>query len=588
MELRITSERYGRFCKIIALACTLLGGSYLARAQQPSKSPARNIAKPAAAPQGASRQTITLLSTTDIHGHIEPIDYFSNKPSNFSLAKIATLVKAQRAEAPKALLLDCGDTTQGTPLAYYFAVKDLKPKNPTIAAFNEMHYDAMAVGNHEFNFGLAEMWKAKRESNFPWLAANLKEIYTAGDGFIRPYIIKNVGGVRIAIVGFITPGVPRWEIPEHYRGYEFEPIVEAAQRVIPEVHKQADLVVVIMHSGLDRDPSSGKLFEGQEFRSENAAWELAEQVPGIDLIFYGHTHLEMPELTVNGVLMAQAKNWGGSLARADIVMERDEAGAWRVASKHSRVIKTTDSVAADPAILKIAAPYEAATEKYLDTPIATSEKAMNGERARYEDDPLVDLIQRVQLEAGHADVSMATMFFPGVQIPKGPVTVRQAAALYIYDNSLYTVEMTGAQLKDALEHTASFYTSWPVAAGTELKLPGYNADSAEGVSYEIDLRKPAGERVQNLTFRGKPLDFSQKLRVAINNYRYTGGGGYSVYKSLPILEQPGLEIRDLLIDYLTRTGKIPSDLDANWKIVPAEAVTAMEKQARDEIVDRTR
>jgi len=588
MELRMMSARYGRFCRIIAVACTLLGGSYLARAQEPSKSPAQNVAKPAAAPQGASRQTITLLSTTDIHGHIEPIDYFSNKPSNFSLAKIATLVKAQRAEAPKALLLDCGDTTQGTPLAYYFAVKDLKPKNPTIAAFNEMHYDAMAVGNHEFNFGLAEMWKAKRESNFPWLAANLKEIYTAGDGFIRPYIIKNVGGVRIAIVGFITPGVPRWEIPEHYRGYEFEPIVEAAQRVIPEVHKQADLVVVIMHSGLDRDPSSGKIFEGQEFRSENAAWELAEQVPGIDLIFYGHTHLEMPELTVNGVLMAQAKNWGGSLARADIVMERDEAGAWRVASKHSRVIKTTDSVAADPAILKIAAPYEAATEKYLDTPIATSEKAMNGERARYEDDPLVDLIQRVQLEAGHADVSMATMFFPGVQIPKGPVTVRQAAALYIYDNSLYTVEMTGAQLKDALEHAASFYTSWPVAAGAELKLPGYNADSAEGVSYEIDLRKPVGERVQNLTFRGKPLDFSQKLRVAINNYRYTGGGGYSVYKSLPILEQPGLEIRDLLIDYLTRTGKIPSDLDANWKIVPAEAVTAMEKQARDEIVDRTR
>ncbi len=213
---------------------------------------------------GASRQTITLLSTTDIHGHIEPIDYFSNKPSNFSLAKIATLVNEQRAEAPKALLLDCGDTTQGTPLAYYFAVKDLKPKNPTIAAFNEMHYDAMAVGNHEFNFGLAEMWKAKRESNFPWLAANLKEIYTAGDGFIRPYIIKNVGGVRIAIVGFITPGVPRWEIPGHYRGYEFEPIVEAAQRVIPEVHKQADLVVVIMHSGLDRDPATGKLFEGQE------------------------------------------------------------------------------------------------------------------------------------------------------------------------------------------------------------------------------------------------------------------------------------------------------------------------------------
>jgi 2',3'-cyclic-nucleotide 2'-phosphodiesterase / 3'-nucleotidase len=578
MRIRNFGDRCTRIFASVALAFGLLGGGHSIRAQE--------VAKPAAG--RASRQTITLLSTTDIHGHIEPIDYYSNKASNFSLAKIATLVKEQRVEAPKLLLLDCGDTTQGTPLAYYFAVKDLKPKNPTIAAFNEMHYDAMAVGNHEFNFGLAEMWKAKRESNFPWLAANLKEIYTAGDGFIRPYIIKNVGGVRIGIVGFVTPGVPRWEIPEHYRGYEFEPIVAAAKRVIPLVRKQVDLLVVIMHSGLDRDPASGKIFEGQDIRGENAAWELAEQVPGIDLIFYGHTHSEMAELTVNGVLMAQAKNWGGSLARADIVMERDAAGAWRVASKHSRVIKTTDSVAADPVIMKLAAPYEAATDKYLDTPIATSEKAMDGERGRYEDDPLVDLIHRVQLEAGHADASMATMFYTGVQIPKGPVTVRQAAALYVYDNSLYTVEMTGAQLKDALEHAAGFYPGWPAEAGVPLKLPGYNADSAEGVFYEIDLTQPVGSRVLNLNFRGKPLDAAQKLRVAINNYRYTGGGGYSVYKGLPILESPGVEIRDLLIDYLTRVGKIPAETDGNWKIVPAEAVAAMEKQAREEIVDRTR
>jgi 2',3'-cyclic-nucleotide 2'-phosphodiesterase / 3'-nucleotidase len=579
MKIRTQIGRLIRTLGIAALCWALLGPCVSVLAQ--------DDAKPAATAR-ASRQTITLLSTTDIHGHIEPIDYYSNKASNFSLAKIATLVKEQRVEAPKLLLLDCGDTTQGTPLAYYFAVKDLKPKNPTIAAFNEMHYDAMAVGNHEFNFGLAEMWKAKRESNFPWLAANLKEIYTAGDGFIRPYIIKNVGGVRVGIVGFVTPGVPRWEIPEHYRGYEFEPIVDAAKRVIPLVRKQVDLLVVIMHSGLDRDPVSGKIFEAQDIRGENAAWELAEQVPGIDLIFYGHTHSEMAELTVNGVLMAQAKNWGGSLARADIVMERDAAGPWRVASKHSRVIKTTDSVAADPAILKLAAPYEAATEKYLGTPIAVSEKPMDGERGRYEDDPLVDLIHRVQLEAGHADVSMATMFYTGVQIPKGPVTVRQAAALYVYDNSLYTVDMTGAQLKDALEHAAGFYPAWPAAAGAPLKLPGYNADSAKGVTYEIDLTKPVGARVLNLNFRGTPLAPEQKLRVAINNYRYTGGGGYSVYKGLPILESPGVEIRDLLIDYLTRVGKIPSDADRNWRIVPAEAVAAMEKQAREEVVDRTR
>jgi 2',3'-cyclic-nucleotide 2'-phosphodiesterase/3'-nucleotidase len=210
-------------------------------------------------------------------------------------------------------------------------------------------------------------------------------------------------------------------------------------------------------------------------------------------------------------------------------MERDAAGSWKVVSKHSRTIPATDSVAEDPTISRIVAPYHEATEKYLDTPIATSAKALDGLTARYVDDPLVDLIHKVQLDAGHADVSMATMFFPGAKIPEGPVTVRQIAALYVYENTLYTLEMTGAQLKDALEHAASFYSGWPLAEGQKEKLPDYNSDNAEGVSYVIDLTQPVGERIRNLTYKGSPLDPAQKLRVAINNDRYTGGGGYSVY-----------------------------------------------------------
>jgi 2',3'-cyclic-nucleotide 2'-phosphodiesterase (5'-nucleotidase family) len=160
------------------------------------------FADPASKPQ--SSVTITLLSTTDIHGHVEPWDYYANKPANLGLAKISTLVMQARAEAPQALLLDCGDTIQGTPLAYYFARKDTSQPNPTIAAFNAMKYDAMAVGNHEFNFGEDVMWKAKGESKFPWLAANVKQTYTEGVQRIRPFIIKNVEGVRVGIVGFVT------------------------------------------------------------------------------------------------------------------------------------------------------------------------------------------------------------------------------------------------------------------------------------------------------------------------------------------------------------------------------------------------
>jgi 2',3'-cyclic-nucleotide 2'-phosphodiesterase/3'-nucleotidase len=529
----------------------------------------------AAAP---NRVTITLLSTTDIHGHIEPWDYYTNKPADLGLAKIATLIKQARAEAPHALLLDCGDTIQGTPLGYYFAEKDTSKPNPTIAAFNALHYDAMAVGNHEFNFGEQVMWKAKGESQFPWLAANVEQTYASGVQHIGSFIIKNVDGVRIGIVGFVTPGIPRWEIPEHYKGYEFQPIVAAAQRVIPDVRKQVDLLVVIMHSGLDRDPQTGASAPDQ-LDNENAAWELADQVPGVDVIFYGHTHREMPELIVHGVLMSQAKNWGQSLARADVEMSRDASGRWLIASKHSKTIPVTSDVAADPEIMKLSEPYQDATQKYLDTPIANSAKEFTGQHSRYEGDPLVDLIHKVQLEAGHADVSMATMFFPGVKIPSGPVTVRQAAALYVYENTLYVVQMTGAQLKDALEHAASFFSAWPVPEGESIRLPGYNADSAEGVSYVIDLTQPVGQRIRDLMFHGNPLDGAQQLRVAINNYRYTGGGRYSVYQGLPVVYRSPVEIRELMVDYLSRTKEIPAAADGNWKIVPPEALAAIEKAA---------
>ncbi|MFY9527779.1 MAG: 5'-nucleotidase C-terminal domain-containing protein [Candidatus Acidiferrales bacterium] len=531
--------------------------------------------------------TITLLSTTDIHGHIEPWDYYGNRPANLGLAKIATLVKQVRDEAPDALLLDCGDTIQGTPLAYYFARKDTAPPNPTIAAFNALRYDAMAVGNHEFNFGLDVLWKAKRESHFPWLAANLQQAHKNGTAYIRPYIIKTVQGVRIGIVGFVTPGVPRWEIPANYRGYEFEPIVESARRIIPEVRKRVDLLVVIMHSGLDRNPATGESLGEDQIPGENAAWELAEQVPAIDLIFFGHTHRELPEKIVSGVLLAQAKNWGASLARADVEMQRGSSGRWQVISKHSRTIPVTDTVAADPEIEKLDEPYHAATQKYLDTPIATCDQPLDGLTARYEDHPLVDLIHRVQLEVGRADVSMATLFFPGIQIPAGPVTVRQVAALYVYENTLYTVEMTGAQLKDALEHAASFFPGWPAPADKPLPLPGYNADSAAGVSYVMDLTHPVGQRIRDLTFHGQPLDPAQTLRVAINNYRYTGGGHYS-YKGLPIVYRSPQEIRELLIEYLERTKKVPVKADGNWRITPDAAFEAIVAEAKNEAREQSR
>jgi 2',3'-cyclic-nucleotide 2'-phosphodiesterase/3'-nucleotidase len=294
------------------------------------------------------------------------------------------------------------------------------------------------------------------------------------------------------------------------------------------------------------------------------------------VIIFGHSHSELPEKFVNGVLMTQGRNFGMSLARVDVTMSQNAQGRWEVTSKHSHTIPVTAQVPPDPEVMKLAKPYEDALAKYLDTPIANSAKDLSSVHAQYEDSVLLDVIQDTLLDAGHADVSMTGLVSGGLAIPAGPVTPRQVGALYDYENGIVILRMTGAQLKDALEHSAGFFPEWPLPGGSAMKLPAYKADQAAGVSYEIDLTKPAGERVLNLQFHGKPLDPAQSLRVAVTSARFSGGSQYPGFREMPVLSRSPLEIQQLLIDYVTRTKKIPDEATRNWKIVPPEAVAALE------------
>lgn len=528
------------------------------------------------------RVEITLLATTDTHGNIYPVDYYRNVPASRGLAKVSTLVTRLRAAHPHTLLVDCGDTIQGTPLAYYFNRKDTKPPNPMMAVMNAVGYDAMVLGNHEFNFGLDILWKAKREARFPWLSANTESAYKDRVRRFEPYVIKNVAGVRVAIVGLTTPGIPRWEVPAHYRGYRFRDIVATAQKYVPLVRRKADVVVLAVHAGLDRDLATGER-RPNEIPGENVVWEVAEGVPGVDAIVFGHTHQELPEKLVNGVLLVQPKNWAQSLGEIDFVLERDAPGKpWRLIEKHSRVHPLDDSVPPDEKILALARPYHEQTERYLDTPIAQSDRELDGRTARYEDHPLMDLMLKVQLEYGKADVATGAFFSPSVHFAQGQVTVRQIAALYPYENTLYTIELTGKQLREALEHAAGYFLPWPAPPGGSMipkNRPGYDWDMAEGVSYKVDLSRPPGQRIVELTYRGQPLADDAKLRVAINSYRRWGGGRYDVYRTAPVVWTSADEMRDMLIDYVSKLGHIPTEADHNWEIVPPEARAALLQEA---------
>ena len=525
---------------------------------------------PLAGQTPVQRVHIVVLGTTDLHGNILPIDYYTDKPDNRGLAKVATLIKQVRKDNPNVVLVDSGDTIQGTPLAYFHNKKNNTPPHPMMLTMSALKFDAMAVGNHEYNFGLRVLEKARSEANFPWLSANTYDEGTTNTHY-KPYIVKEVGGVRVGILGLTTPGVPTWENKPNYVGLEFHEPLPEAKKWVPVLREKerADVVVIAMHMGVEEDLRTGQLNPGSVL-NENQAVTIARQVPGVDVIFMGHTHRDVPDLFVNGVLLTQANHWGRHLARADLYL--DKAGdRWRMAARSARTIPVDDKVEADAEVAKLAERYHRETQSWLSTAIGESAVELTATEARFKDTAILDLIQRVQMDVGKADVSMAAVFNLQARIPKGQVTVREMAGLYVYENTLVVLEVTGQQVKDALEHSAKYFR--PYEEGKTLaeliddKIPAYNFDIAEGVTYEINIRKPFGQRIEKLMFQGKPLLPNQKIRLATNNYRVNGGGGYTMYKNAPVVYRSGEEIRELIIDWVERNKTIPTEPTNNWKIV---------------------
>ncbi|MEJ7615879.1 MAG: 5'-nucleotidase C-terminal domain-containing protein [Pyrinomonadaceae bacterium] len=523
----------------------------------------------------AERVWVTILSTTDLHGNILPVDYYTNQPDARGLARAATIIRAARRENPNLILLDSGDTIQGTPLAYYHNRVNNAPPDPMMLVMNELGYDAMAIGNHEYNFGLRVLEKARREAKFPWLSANT---YRAGtqEPYAAPYLIKELGGVRVGILGLTTPGVPAWENVENYAQLEFRESVGEANKWVTVLREKerVDVVVIAMHMGLEEDLRSGIRNPGQ-VANENAALAIARAVPGVDVMVMGHTHREVPSVVVNGVQLAQANRWGSHVARVDLYLEKSAAARWRIAARQARTIAVTDAVAADPEVERLAAPYDRETQSWLGRVIGESSADLTAQGAQFRDSALLDLIHRVQLDAGQADVSMAANFNMRARVAKGPITVRDIAGLYIYENTLVVLEVTGRQLKEALEHSARYFKAYvpntPVADLVNEKIPSYNFDIAEGVTYDLDISQPLGERIRNLQFRGRPLGAEQKLRLATNNYRVNGGGGYVMYKDAKVLYRSGEEIRELIIAWVEKNKIIPAAPSNNWRLLPVAA-----------------
>jgi 2',3'-cyclic-nucleotide 2'-phosphodiesterase/3'-nucleotidase len=540
---------------------------------------------------------ISLLATTDLHGNLLPYDYYTAQPADRGLAKIATLIRLARAENPNNLLIDCGDAIQGTPLEslyqHYIETGHLPLKlaftgppldhDPMMLAMNTIGYDAMVVGNHEFNFGLKNLSQARSQARFPWISANIRVERRATQRAFAGYFVKMIAGVKLAVIGVTTPLVPEWESPEHYSGYHFDPGVEAVRAALAELRDRVrpDIVVVAAHSGLDRDPQTGAIHPDDA--RENFAYQIAADIKGIDAVVFGHTHQQLAEYKVGDVLLMQPKNWGISLGRMDFVVEPARGGTFKVVSKSSRLVPVTPDTRADPKILEMARPYHELAENYLKTPVAEAPVDLDATLARVQDTALLDAIQQVELFYSKADVSFASSFNPRVVVPKGAVTVRQIAALYIYDNQLYALEGNGKMVREALENAARYFLGCPGDCShgplINSQFFGFNYDMAAGVEYEIDLRRPAGDRIRNLRRNGKPLSDDEPLRLAVNNYRAAGGAGYSMFRGAKIVWRSTEEIRDMVVRYYIEKKQLPVKPDDNWRIVPESARKILAQEA---------
>ncbi|MEU1161637.1 5'-nucleotidase C-terminal domain-containing protein [Streptomyces sp. NPDC005921] len=545
--------------------------------------------------------SFSILGTTDLHSHVFNWDYYTNaapvdsKGNTYGVARIATLVKKLRKEKgeDRVLLVDAGDIIQGTSLAAYYANVDpitKGVKHPMAIAMNEMRYDAAALGNHEFNYGVELLRTFEKQCHFPLLGANALDAKTLKPAF-PPYTVKRIKvpgapDIKVGILGLTNPGIALWDKDNVSGKLVFPGLVEQAKKYVPRLRALGcDVVFLTDHSGLDGSTSWGDELP----YVENASNLVAEQVPGIDAILVGHTHVDVPTYTVKNaetgedVLLSEPYCYGYRLSVFDFELEL-ERGCWKITSKTATTLNS-NTVAEDERITQLLTADHDAVVKYVNTAIGTSTAAMSTAEACWKDVPAIDFIQQVQMDAVKAGLSAADAALPLISvaacfsrtatIPAGDVTIRDVAGLYVYENTLYGKKLTGAQLKDYLEYAAKYYHQVP--AGTAVDTAtltnansfwDYMYDMAAGVSYEIDIAAAEGSRIKNLSYNGTAVADDQVFVVAVNNYRANGGSGYPHIAAAETAYSSTNQVRDLMIAYATAKGTIdPAAFAAvNWKL----------------------
>ena len=539
---------------------------------------------------------ITVLSTTDVHGFVTPYDYTTGKSIDNSLASAYTIVRGEQQKYPINMLVDAGDTLQGTPLASsYDSIDTTWATHPLFKIYDLMNYDAVCIGNHDFNFGENLLIKARQELKTPLLGANIIDTKTNSTWQeVAPYVIKDYrtpkGSIKVAIIGVVTPAIPCWENPGNYAGLSFGDQVPAARAAIDALKGKVDAFVLISHSGVE-------IPGAETIDNENEVARIAFACPELSLIIGGHKHqvwdesrtitdLNKKPLYTNsviaGVQYMSPGMFGKYVGEAQLGFNKTATG-WKAAFVNTKNIPVAGA-APDKMVVNYFQPYQDKVIKYHDSTIGIADSAFTA-TTYTADNPLVRLINQTMMYYGKADLAASANFNKDAVIPAGKVIRRSMYSLYVYENYLYTIRISGKQLRQFLEYSARFINLATVGAteftygGPANSIPSYNYDIVEGAKYTINAANPPGYRITLLECNGKAVLDSDSFSFAINNYRFNGGGGFMaamgfdekhppevLYDSQKALGDNG-QIRNLITDYIIMQKHIKPIYESNPSIV---------------------
>lgn len=513
----------------------------------------------------AENTQITILGTTDLHGNVWGFSYEDNAETDADgMARVYTYVQEVRAENPNTILTESGDFIQGTIMTDDLFNKFPEKEHPVVAAMNFMGYDAITAGNHEFNWGITNMQTILGRSNAPVLAANVKDAngeLVTGAG----WTIVDRAGVKIAIIGVVTPNVPVWDGgKEGIDDCTYEAANVAVRNAIAEIGDQADILVVSAHMGLE-----------PEFDTENGsdgAYKILEDCPEIDVLQVGHYHVTVNE-KIGDTIVVGGRNAAKEVSRIDLTLDADK----NIVDAKVEIVPMEGYEPNQELRDLIKDAHEAAISYIQDDVVGSAAAKFQPEdeisgipQGWLEDTAVLDLINKIQMETAQADVSACALFKVTSDLPEGELNYGNVFDIYKFDNTLYRVTVTGAELKAYMEWSVSYYNQWQegdVTISFNPDQPSYLYDVFAGVDYEIDLSKPVGERIQNVMFKGEPLADDQTLTLAVNNYRFS-----SALKSKGLVagdkewESSG-SIRDMIVAYLAENSPVSPEVDNNWKIV---------------------